>query len=1190
MPLARLLGMRHPGYSRSAGLNVLAGAIAESLLPMSNPFVEYLQSGFAAHTQGRFDEAREAYLAAMALAPADVQVQYLLGSLYLQTGRHEEGEALLQRVIELQPAHPGALSNLGLCHYEAGRFAKAEDSFRKALDLVPDNADLQRKLGMSLLALKQKPGAIFHLQRALMLQPTLGPEVYPPLCGLLQDENRCFEAIRHTRNWARIKGSEQIASGHEAMAWARLGLMQHALSIADRLDADSMVLLFCKAYVADYAGDHAAAVRYYRKCLELDPDQANAHFNLSLNLFLTGQLTEAWREFEWRFAKNGVLGDHGQVLPQWDGRPLGGEGVLVHSEQGIGDVLQFMRYFPLIQQRGGKVVFGSYPDVLSLLASQDDSQILSEDEVDLSCEWQIPLLSLGGVFSPTEADIPDVVPYLQVPAAKAESWRQRLREFGAKFKVGLVWAGNPAHINDSNRSAALNDFATLAGVPGTVFFALQKGPAAAQAACPPAGMQLVSLSDEIRDFTDTAAVIENLDLVICVDTSVAHLAGALGRPVWLLLPMRCDWRWFADRDDSPWYPGMRVFRQRGWLDWPELMQRVARELICFPARRQCEPVVGNILFDDSGHLLPLAEDTAPALLDDEEARCLVMAARRDGAVLGDRWIDALPPFWQAEYCRELNPRRSIDLLESLWQQQPSRGIAYPLMSLYADAAMYERLYGVLDALQDSDSGDFLSLYWRAQQQRWQKHHESAVELYRRVLAINPRMGTAHVNLALCYKQLDRGHDALLHMQAALHVQRDHEKMLYFILQFLLDSGECLSAITLAESLVGRFGESSIKVFLATAYSMSGRFADALELIDNMSEQFQQRSDIQWTKAFCLSYRARDAEADAIYRHALAQSPDNPQLRLAYAIFLLARGHWGEGWALYEARLLAPEADGFGRKSAGLTAWQGEPLADRSLLVYAEQGLGDVLQFLRFVPPAGRIVLACQPSLVDLVGRNFPQWDVVSRDELQGMAADYAVNLMSLPAIRQLGANIHARPYLTASPLLQGFARELYAQLAAGKRVGIIWAGNPAHRNDMHRSTRLESLLPLLAGHRDIVWCSFQKDDAAMQQALLDPELLPFDAAYHAESIEHAAALLDQIDLLITIDSAMAHLAAAMGKPVWLLLSTISDWRWGLEGEATPWYPSMRIFRQAQLGDWAELIGRVDTALQQWKGGMYGPDE
>jgi hypothetical protein len=253
--------------------------------------------------------------------------------------------------------------------------------------------------------------------------------------------------------------------------------------------------------------------------------------------------------------------------------------MLVYSEQGIGDTIQFVRYAPLLARRGARVILQCQPELKPLFQSLEGVDcVLSTSEALPPFDVQAPLLSLPLALGTTLESIPAQVPYLKADPALAEAWRAKLAPAGRCLKVGLAWAGNPKHRNDRNRSMPLSVLAPLAGVGGVRFYSLQKGDAAGQAKGPPPGMDLVDLTQELNDFADTAAFVANLDLVISVDTAAVHLAGAMAKPVWTLLPFFSDWRWLLDREDSPWYPTMRLFRQRTRGEWGGVVERVVKEL------------------------------------------------------------------------------------------------------------------------------------------------------------------------------------------------------------------------------------------------------------------------------------------------------------------------------------------------------------------------------------------------------------------------------------------------------------------------------------------------------------------------------------------------------------------------------------------------------------------------------------
>ena len=270
--------------------------------------------------------------------------------------------------------------------------------------------------------------------------------------------------------------------------------------------------------------------------------------------------------------------------PRWAGEPLNGKTILIYAEQGFGDTLQFSRYLNLLREQGARIIFYCDRELVSLfenfaflhkVETKSYQKALTE-----SFDFHIPLMSLPFYCGTTLENIPAQVPYIQADAEKIEHWRKRLEK--NDFKVGLVWAGRETHLKNQRRSCGLDVFAPLADIKGVSFFSLQKGEAAQALSSPPASMRIDDLSAGLNDFSDTAAAIENLDLVITVDTAVAHLTGALAKPVWTLIYSPPEWRWMIDGDDSPWYPSMRLFRQSSSEEWGPVLERVAvslRELL-----------------------------------------------------------------------------------------------------------------------------------------------------------------------------------------------------------------------------------------------------------------------------------------------------------------------------------------------------------------------------------------------------------------------------------------------------------------------------------------------------------------------------------------------------------------------------------------------------------------------------------
>jgi hypothetical protein len=327
-------------------------------------------------------------------------------------------------------------------------------------------------------------------------------------------------------------------------------------------------------------GELDRALEHYDTAIFLRPDYAVGHFNRALVWLKQGRFREGWAEYEWRWACGLVKGPE-VPCPRWDGSPLDGRSIFIHTEQGIGDVLQFARLLRTLEATSGRVVLACQKPLHALLRSLPDvDEWFPVDEPGkITFDLYSPLLSLPWLLGIDEATLPRDVPYIAAEPDRVERWGRRIEELPG-FRVGLCWQGSPTFKTDSLRSIALEEFAPLAGVPAALLVSLQKGPGVEQIEPNRERVPLRTFADLDQDaaMVDSAAIMQHLDLVITSDTAIAHLAGALGRPVWVLLQVGCDWRWLADRADSPWYPTMRLFRQRVFGDWSGVFNEVVEAL------------------------------------------------------------------------------------------------------------------------------------------------------------------------------------------------------------------------------------------------------------------------------------------------------------------------------------------------------------------------------------------------------------------------------------------------------------------------------------------------------------------------------------------------------------------------------------------------------------------------------------
>jgi tetratricopeptide (TPR) repeat protein len=500
----------------------------------------------AAYAAGNLELARELGLGLLQIAPTDQHTLSLLAAIAADDGRTEEGLGWARRA---QAADSGAASPhyvMGRLWQDAGRLVEAEAAYRNAIERQADHARAHNNLGCVLHMQGKLQEALAAYRRALELDPGL-PQANQNYAAIARDARALERAVadyeRHT-----------AAHPEDVMAFNDLGNAYRELGRNDQ------------------------ALAAYERALALAPGLAQTHFSRSFVLLLLGQYREGWREYEWRWRIPAFNQPARRFsAPMWNGESIESGTLLLHAEQGLGDTLQFVRYAPLAAARCASVVLECQPELVSLLQGTAGVQrVLARGETLPEFAAHAPLMSLPADFGTTLQDIPWDGPYVHAPADKVAAWRGVLDASG--FKVGLVWAGRPQQWDDRKRSLSLELLAPLSRASGAVFYSLQVGEAAAQAAAAPAGMRLVDVAPQIVDFTDTAAIVANLDLVVTIDTSVAHLAGAMGIPVWVLVAYAPDWRYHLGRSDNPWYPSMRLFRQARDGDWPSAIEQLAEAL------------------------------------------------------------------------------------------------------------------------------------------------------------------------------------------------------------------------------------------------------------------------------------------------------------------------------------------------------------------------------------------------------------------------------------------------------------------------------------------------------------------------------------------------------------------------------------------------------------------------------------
>ncbi|WP_421658515.1 FkbM family methyltransferase [Leptothermofonsia sp. ETS-13] len=574
--------------------------------------------------QGRIAEAIAHHRQALALMPSNADAHYNLAVALYQAGQVEEAALHYRRATELNPDHASAHANLGLALYGQGNLEEAVIHYQKAIALKPDHINAHNGLAVVLYHLGRLDEATFHCQQAIAFNPnyfsaynnlgtifqkqgrldeamvqyqraiSLNPNyanAYDNLGTIYQERKNLETAIAHYRKAITLDPRSANAHNNLGSALKAQGRLEEAIACcreAIRLQPNHADAHNNLGSSLVEQAQFEEAIAHYEQAIRYKPDHVNAHLNLGIVLLMLGEFRRGFAEYHWRWHSN-------QCPPLryprafWDGSDLKGKIILLTAEQGFGDTIQFARYAPLVAQRGGCVVVACQKPLVRLLETLAGiNRCVDRDRVNVETHFHAPLLDLPFILGTTLETIPANVPYLTPPPSQVQLPPPAQPEsiapagsspsFSTSLKIGIVWASNPDNATSQKRTCPLAYFLSLAQIPGVTLYSLQKDLSESDAALLEANPILLDLRHQLNDFGDTAAAIAQLDLIISVDTAVAHLAGALGKSVWTLLPYVADWRWLLHREDSPWYPTMRLFRQKREGDWEEVFRRVGKAL------------------------------------------------------------------------------------------------------------------------------------------------------------------------------------------------------------------------------------------------------------------------------------------------------------------------------------------------------------------------------------------------------------------------------------------------------------------------------------------------------------------------------------------------------------------------------------------------------------------------------------
>ena len=546
------------------------------------------QEAVALHRQNRLREAEKLYARVLKAAPDHFDALHLLGTIKAQSGQMGEALRLISAALTINPRAAEAYVNLANVMHALKRDADALDCLDRALAIDPSDLQALQNRGSALLTLDRPQDALACFEQVLQRAPRNGE-------ALLNRGVALATLERHAEALDDFDAALRLAPAHPDLHYNRgnalLQMNRHAEAIAAFDRTLAAIPAHARAWnnrgrALQSLNRNAEAAESFGKALALHKDNADAHFNLALTLLTQGDLRRGFEQYEWRWKRSGMTDTrrgYGRAL--WLGEfPLGHKTILLHAEQGLGDTIQFARYAPLLARAGARVVLEVQPELKTLLSGIEGiASCHARGESLPAYDVHCPLGSLPLAMKTDATNIPAEIPYLRADEQRLAQWRPAIDALPGK-RVALAWAGHARHANDRNRSMDLELLAPLFAIPGLSFVSIQRELRDKDAAVLARTPNVRHLGGELADMTDTAAVVRLADLVISVDTSVVHLAGAMGRPLWVMLPFAPDWRWTLTGDATPWYPQARLLRQPAIGDWPSVVATLRDALTEFAGK------------------------------------------------------------------------------------------------------------------------------------------------------------------------------------------------------------------------------------------------------------------------------------------------------------------------------------------------------------------------------------------------------------------------------------------------------------------------------------------------------------------------------------------------------------------------------------------------------------------------------
>lgn len=1112
-----------------------------------------------------FDTAIELLNLLIQVNDRDYEPLFYIGYCYQQLNNYNLAIHFYNNSLQINAANKDCYTNLAIIYIQQNKFNDAFQILNDGIEIFNDDADIL----LTIAFCHEKSGN--STQAILMYKDLIlkEPDNYLPyynLANIYKNQWCLTEAENNYLSALKINNSNiDILLNLGTVFHAQTKFTEAVQCFSQILGVDSQNIDALNNLGGTYfeIGDYKLAIDTYNKAILINPLSPLEHFNLGMTLLLTGEIQQGFKEYEWRTKLSEF--SRSFYKPKWGGESLSGKTIFIYAEQGIGDIFQFVRFLPIIKDLGANIIFECRNEVANLVSSLPciNKLILRGSEIS---EWEFDyyasLLSLPAILNVTEKTIPSATPYLFPDKLLYEKWNKYFSDFN-KLKIGFVWKGNPFPLEHRKRHTRLEYFIDLAKSTNAQFFSLQYGEDCENE------LKDAGIIDLALNLDETAAIIANLDLVITIDTSIAHLAGALDKEVWILLAKVPDWRWFLNSTTSIWYPKAKLFRQNEINNWDDVFNKIKLQL-------NNKTKINNMDFMND-NLFGALKEKAYSYLENNDFENAIkeytkLVNYNSSDIESNLWLGT------ALFMNDdlLNASKylmaSIKLFPSLPQE-----VYQNLSACYIKLKDYENAYITLNTAINiyPDSAILLNNFGLYYVER--KEFNKAEQCFLLSIQKDQSFLSAWINLVNMFVENKNYKLALEFGLKAIEFTETSGLLFRLIADSFLFLKDNTNAEIFYKKALVSFEDDKTNNNYAILLQKEHKI-NLAENYFNKAIQINKTNSGYWGN-LGNNYALKQDFKNAIecYNKALEINPADSEILSRIGMINLLTGNFENGWGNFELSLTKKTR--FDKLNIG-KPFTGENLQGKTILIYSEHGLGDIIQFSRYLPLVKElgcnIIFEFPKELRSLFFYSNGYYQPIIRDEVtyENLKYDYYLSLLCLP--RYFCTNIANVPNITPifniNPNVINFWKTKLK--TDTKKIGFVWAGNSNHPNDHNRSINLE-FLQVLFNIKNTQFYFLQKTFGLNQKTEIIKQFENIiDLENDLVDIETTAAILLNLDIVITVDTMMAHLAASLNIQTILLLPYLPDWRWMLNRTDSIWYNTIKIFRQPVPGDWITVIENV----------------